>query len=153
MWPGPQPIAIPMNFYSCGVLTHDTIEKKPMVVSVQSATTTWFCVRPTSKRWFLKIIQVTMSTIHLTWCRNPCKLYIHHAFRYSVSPSSVMWSELGPALPFLPTRVLEVWWSRELSLVCEVALRDWSYRTVLSSFKIVMDRHAHILGLKHLPTS
>jgi hypothetical protein len=31
-------------------------------------------------------------------------------------------SELGPAPPFPPMRVLEVKWSRALSLVCEVAL-------------------------------
>ena len=31
---------------------------------------------------------------------NPCKLYIHPAFTYSVGPSSVVWSELGPAPPF-----------------------------------------------------
>ena len=41
---------------------------------------------------------------------------------YSVGPSSVVWSELGPAPPFPPMRVLEVYWSRALSLVCEVAL-------------------------------
>ena len=35
-------------------------------------------------------------------CRNPCGLYIHLAFIYSVGPSSAMWSELGPATPFLP---------------------------------------------------
>ena len=56
-------------------------------------------------------------------CRNPCKLYIHLAFNYSIGPSSVVWSELGPAPPFPPMRVLEVQWSRALSLVCEVALR------------------------------
>jgi hypothetical protein len=32
-----------------------------MVVSFLSATVSWFCVRPTYKRWFLKIIQVTMK--------------------------------------------------------------------------------------------
>ena len=55
-------------------------------------------------------------------CRNPCRLYI--AFHYSVGPSNVVWSELGPALPFPPMRVLEVYWSWALSLVCEVALRE-----------------------------
>ena len=33
-------------------------------------------------------------------CRNPCRLYIHLAFTYSVGPSSIAWSELGPAPPF-----------------------------------------------------
>jgi hypothetical protein len=32
-----------------------------MVVSVRSAMVSWFCVRPTSKRRFLKIVQVTMK--------------------------------------------------------------------------------------------
>ena len=38
--------------------------------------------------------------IHLMPCRNPCGLYIHLAYTYSVGPSSVVWSELGLALPF-----------------------------------------------------
>ena len=32
-----------------------------MVVSIQSAMVCQFCVRPTSKRWFLQIVQVTMK--------------------------------------------------------------------------------------------
>jgi hypothetical protein len=32
-----------------------------MVVSVRGAMISHFCVRPTSKRWFLKIIQGTMK--------------------------------------------------------------------------------------------
>ena len=55
-------------------------------------------------------------------CRIPCRFYIYLVFTYSVGPSSVVWSELGPAPPFPPMRVLEVQWSRALSLVCEVAL-------------------------------
>jgi hypothetical protein len=27
----------------------------------RSALVSWFCVRPTSERWFLKIVQVTMK--------------------------------------------------------------------------------------------
>jgi hypothetical protein len=34
---------------------------KPTVVSVQNAMVSWFCIRPTSKRWFLKTVQVTMK--------------------------------------------------------------------------------------------
>ena len=58
------------------------------------------------------------------WChiRKPRRLYIHLAFTYSVGPSSVVWSELRPAPPFQPMRVLEVPWSRALSLTCEPAL-------------------------------
>jgi hypothetical protein len=32
-----------------------------MVVSIRNAMVAWFCVRPTSKRWFLEIVQVTMK--------------------------------------------------------------------------------------------
>jgi hypothetical protein len=32
-----------------------------MVVSIRSAMVSRFCVKPTSKRWFLKIVQVTMK--------------------------------------------------------------------------------------------
>ena len=62
------------------------------------------------------------NMIHLMPCRNPCRLYTHLAFAYSISPLSVVWSELGPAPPLLPTRVLEVQWSWALNLVCEVGL-------------------------------
>ena len=58
--------------------------------------------------------------VHSMPCRNPCRLYIHLAFTYSIGPSSVVWSELGPAPPCPPMRVLEVWWSRALSLMCEL---------------------------------
>ena len=55
--------------------------------------------------------------------RNPRRLDIHLAITSSVSPSSVVWcSELGPAPPCPPMRVLEMFRSRALSLVCEVAL-------------------------------
>ena len=46
--------------------------------------------------------------IHVMPCRNACRVYIHLAFTNSVGPSSVVRSELGPALPFPPMRVLEV---------------------------------------------
>ena len=39
---------------------------------------------------------------HSMPCRNPCRLNIHLAFTYSVGPSSVVWSKLGPAPP-IPT--------------------------------------------------
>ena len=83
------------------------------------------CVRPTSKRWFLKIVQVTMKhdPFDAIPCRNPCRLYIHLAFACSVGPSCIVCSELGLAMPFPPMRVLEVQWSWALNVVCEVALR------------------------------
>ena len=46
-----------------------------------------------------------------------------HILHWSLKRS--VWSELGPAPSFPPMRVLEEQWSRALSLVCEVALRDF----------------------------
>ena len=43
------------------VLTHDKIKKKSTIVSIQIAMVSSFCIRPTYKRWFLKLIQVTMK--------------------------------------------------------------------------------------------
>ena len=97
------------EFLFMQVLTHDKIDK-PTVVSVWSAMISWFCVRPTtSKKWFLKTIQVTMKHDPLVPCRNPRRLYIHVALTYSGGPSIVrVWSESGPAPLFPPMRVLEV---------------------------------------------
>ena len=67
-----------------------------------------FCVRPTSKRWFLKIVQVTINMIHAMPCRNPCRLYIQLAFTYSIGPSSIVWNELGPIPCFPPMRSVMV---------------------------------------------
>jgi hypothetical protein len=66
------------------------------------------------------------NMIHSMPCRNLCRLYIHLAFTYFVGPSSIVWSELGPAPPFPPMRVLEVYWLHALSLMCGVALNSWS---------------------------
>ena len=41
--------------------SHRTECNKPMIVSVWSAMVFQLCVEPTSKRWFLKTIQVTMK--------------------------------------------------------------------------------------------
>jgi hypothetical protein len=49
-----------MNFYSCGP-SHMNNNKKPTVVSIRGAMVSWFCGRPTFKRCFLKIVQVTMK--------------------------------------------------------------------------------------------
>ena len=119
----PQPNAILINFSSCGS-SHMIKYNKSTVVSVRSATVSWFCVRPTSKRWFLKIIQVTMKHKSI-WCHVGIHVdftSILHSLVYSVGPSSIVWSELGPAPPSPSIRVHEVYWSRALSLVCEVNL-------------------------------
>ena len=120
MWSGPQPNAISINFYSCGS-SHIIKWNKLPVVSVQSAIVFQLCVRPISKSWFLKIVQVTINMIRLMPCKDPCRLYIHLAFTYSVDLSSVVWRELRLAPPFPPMRVLEVSCSQALGLVCVVA--------------------------------
>ena len=61
MWLGPQPKAISVNLYSYGVLTHDKIWKKSTIVRFRSVMVSRFYVRPTSKKWFWKIIRVTMK--------------------------------------------------------------------------------------------
>ena len=60
---------------------------------------------------------------HDTWCIQ-CheEIHVHLVFTFSVGPSSVVWSKLGPALAFPPMRVRGVEWSRALILVGEVAL-------------------------------
>jgi hypothetical protein len=83
-------------------------ENKPTIVSVHSAMVSRFCDKPTSERWFLKMVQVTTKHDHWMPCRHPRRLYIHLASTYSVCPSSILGSELGPAPPFPPMRVLEV---------------------------------------------
>jgi hypothetical protein len=49
-----------MNFYSCGS-SHMINQNKSTVVSIWSAMVYQLSIRPTSKRCFLKIIQVTMK--------------------------------------------------------------------------------------------
>ena len=48
------------KFLFMWVLTHDKIGLLT-VVSVRSAMVSWYSVKSTSKRWFLKIVQVTMK--------------------------------------------------------------------------------------------
>ena len=73
--------------------------------------------------------------IHWMPCRNPSRLHIHTAFAYSHGPRSVVWSDLNPAPPFPPMRVLEVYRSRALNLVCEVTL-SWDDNTC----KLIYDK-------------
>ena len=60
-----------MNFYSCGS-SHMIKYTKPIVVSDHSAMVSRSCVRPTSKRWFLNLVQVTMKYDQSMPRRNPC---------------------------------------------------------------------------------
>ena len=50
-----------MNVYSYG-FSHMIKHNKSMVASGRNAKVSLFCVRLTSKRWFLRIVQVTMDT-------------------------------------------------------------------------------------------
>jgi hypothetical protein len=80
------------------------------VWSTHSAMVSRFCVRPTSKKWFFlrKMNKWPWNMIHSIPCKNPCRRHIHLAFTYSVSPWSVVRTELGPAPPFPEMRVLEM---------------------------------------------
>ena len=75
-----------------------------------------FFVTPASKRWFLKIIHVTMEHDPF-YAMQESMQTLHPSY-----PSSVVGSELKTGSAFPPMRVLEVKWSRARSLVCEVAL-------------------------------
>ena len=63
-------------------------------MSVRSAVVSQFYVRPTPRVVLGKQSKWPCTMIHSMSCRNPCRLYIHISFTYSVSPSSVVWSEL-----------------------------------------------------------
>ena len=91
---------------------------------------------------FLKQSMWPWNMIYWMPCKNPCRLYIHLAFTYYVGPLSVVWTELGPASPFPPMRVLEVHWSRALSLVWEVALKMRSFRVTAI---ITIDYISHVV--------
>ena len=105
MWPGPQPNVVSMHFYSCLVLTLDKIE--------------WTNGVPWSPdlcySYLQEVVFENSPSDHGTWSIR-CHVGIHvdytsiflHSLKYSVGPSSVVWSsELGPSLPFPPIRVLE----------------------------------------------
>ena len=104
MWLGPRPNVISINFHSRGS-SHMLKQSKPTVANIQNAmVSTWFCVRPTSTRWFLK----NNPSDHATWCirrhvTTPYRLHIHLAFTYSIGPSSVVWSIENLDRPHLST--------------------------------------------------
>jgi hypothetical protein len=83
-----------------------------------------FCVRPASKRWFLKTTQVTMKH-----CPFWCHVGTHvdstsslHSHIHSVGPSSVVWTWTGSAFSTNESALKCNQWSRALNPVCEVAL-------------------------------
>ena len=94
-----------------------------MVVSVRSAMVSQFCVRPTSKRWFLKNSSSDHETRSIR-CHVGIQVDVTSFLAFHIA-SSVVWSELGLALPFPPTS--QSAWSAmvtgsETRLVSEVAL-------------------------------
>jgi hypothetical protein len=123
-WPGPQPNVIAMNFYPCGLLTHN---KNKITQQLWPFGVSWspgFVLSLPPRGGFSKESKWPWNMIHSMSCMNICRLYIHLAFTHSSGPSSVVWSKLGPAPPFPPMRVLGVDWSWALSLMCEVALSE-----------------------------
>jgi hypothetical protein len=78
-------------------------------VSFWSAMVSRFCVRSTSKRWFLKIIQVTVKDdLHLTPCTNPCRLHIHFCVHLPKSSSHRVPSPLRSISTILAVESKEV---------------------------------------------
>jgi hypothetical protein len=63
------------------------------------------------------------------WCHVGIHVdfYIYLAFTHSVGPSSVVWSELGPAPPFPANESAWSEWSQALSLV---ALIHWQHKII-----------------------
>ena len=94
-------------------------------MNIRSAMVSQFCVRPTSTH---EMIFENIPSDHETWSiEYHVRIHVDntpilHSHTHSLGPSSAVWNELGRAPLFPPMRVLEVWWSRALSLVCDVAL-------------------------------
>ena len=93
-------------------------------MSIQSAMVSRVCVRPTSKRGFFE----NNPSDHEAWSIE-YHIWIHVNLTSILQshtplvPQSIVWSsELGPAPPSPPMRVLGLRWARALSLMCEVAL-------------------------------
>ena len=103
------------EFLFMPVLTHDKIE---LINGLWAFGVPWspgFVLGLPPRGGFWKWSKWPWNMIQLMSCRTPCRLYIYLVVTYSVGPSSVVWSEFGPAPPFPPLRVLEVQWSHALS--------------------------------------
>ena len=95
------------KFLFMRVLTHDKIDQQLWAFKVPWSPSLVLGLPP--RGGFGKESKWPWNTIHWMPHTNPCRVYIHLTFTYSYGPSSIVWSsELGPAPPFLPTRVLEV---------------------------------------------
>jgi hypothetical protein len=62
MWLGPQPNVVSMNSIHVGS-SHMIQSNNPTVMRFWSAMVSWFCIRPTSKKWSLE----NCSSDHETW--------------------------------------------------------------------------------------
>ena len=107
MWPTLNQMLFHWTIYSCGS-SCKIKQNKSTVVSIWSAMVSWFVLGLPPRGGFWNYSKWSWNMIHLMPRRNPCRLYIHLVFTYFVGPSSAVWSELGPASPFPPMRVLEV---------------------------------------------
>ena len=82
------------------VLTHDRIKLNQRLVALKVPWSPGFVfdLLPRGGSW--KQSKWPCNMIHSMPRKNPCRLYIHLAFTYSIGSSRVVWSELGPAPPF-----------------------------------------------------
>ena len=96
------------EFLFMRVLTHDKIESKQRLWAFGMSWSPNFMLGLPPRGGFWNRSKWPWNMIHSMPCKNSCGLNIHLAFTYSVGPSSVVWSKVGPVSPFPPMRVLEV---------------------------------------------
>ena len=138
-------------------------QNKSTVVSVQSAMVSRFGVRSTYKRRFLKLVQVTMKHDPFDARQESTYTFTSILHLYTpLVPQAYCDANSDSLRLFPPMRVLEVYWSRALSLVCEVALNltiDSNRAQKLGEFKLTCEgkreRDAHQSNnlTKKLPAS
>ena len=104
---GPQPNAISIHFYSCGS-SHIIVRISQWLRAFGLPWSSGFVLGLLPIGEFWEQFMCPWNMIYPMACRNLCRLYIHLASTYSIGPSSILWSELGPAPPSPPMRVLEV---------------------------------------------
>jgi hypothetical protein len=107
MWLGTQPNVILVNVYSSGFLHMiSRMNQRLWAFGIPWSPGFVLGLLPRGGSW--KLSKWPWNMVHSMPCRNPFMHYIHLAFTYSVSPSSVVGSELGRASSFPPMRLLEV---------------------------------------------
>ena len=65
---------------------------RPTVVRFRSVMVSWFCVKHTSKRWFLKIVHVTMKHGPFETLHPSCIHLLHWSLQHSVKQ---MWTSFA----------------------------------------------------------